>query len=123
MPHIILTAPPQFVPPTPWKDILISLTHTLTNLNPTFQLGDCKARVVQSTDAVVGAGEPGLDHIVIALEVKIMPGRPEGLLRQVAPALRDQMTVLMAGVAEKIEITVDLQELGGPRYAKGILNG
>lgn len=123
MPHIILTAPPTFTPPKPWRDILISITHTLAGLNPTFQLSDCKARVIQSTDAVVGAGEPGLDHIVIAIEVKIMPGRPEDLLRQVAPALRDQMKVLMAGVVQKIEITVDLQELGGPRYAKGILNG
>ena len=120
MPHIIVTTPPNYTPPQPWRDILISLSQTLAGLNPTFQLSDCKARTVSALENVVGGGDPALDHLVIAIEVWVMPGRPADLLRQVGPSLRDQMAILLTPTSMSIEVTVDVQELSGPRYAKGV---
>ncbi len=121
MPHIIVTTPPNYTPPRPWRDILISLSRTLAGLNPTFQLSDCKARTVSAVESVVGDGSPTRDHLLIAIEVWVMPGRPDDLLRQVGPALRDQMATLLTPTPPPIEVTVDVQELSGPRYSKVLL--
>lgn len=121
MPHIIVTPPPNYTPPRPWREILISLSQALSALNPTFQLSDCKARVVPASEMVVGDGSATLDHLVIAIEVWIMPGRPDELLREIGPLLRDKMAESLATTQIPTEITVDVQELSGPRYAKRLI--
>lgn len=118
MPHIIVTSPPQFKPTADWKTVLIALSNRLAELNATFALSDCKARLITAIESVVGDGSIATDHPVIAIDIKVMPGRPESVLCEIGPAIRDEVARFLPANSSPIEITVDVQELGGPRYSK-----
>lgn len=121
MPHIIVTAPNHYTPPIAWRDILTSLNHVMAGIDPSFKLSDCKSRVILSNDAVVGDGSPSTDHIVIAIEIRIMPGRSNDIVQQVTPAIYHHLSTILGGGPSPIELTVDIQDLSGPRYSKGII--
>ena len=112
MPHLILECSDNI---TEENSQLLNILHDCQQIlveNLPTTLESCKSRVIRHQDYLLGSGDP--KNAFIHLEVRVLKGRSEELLKRAAEKLK---ACILAGVLESqnsdliIKVSVELIEL------------
>lgn len=117
MPHILLRTSADLVENVDVPDILAELVATFASFE-TVNAADVKAYHEMHTHWAMGQGAPsGFAH----LQVSLLSGRDETLLKQIGEGLYARMKTLFAASIEAGEInpTLEIRQMPKPLYWKG----
>jgi 5-carboxymethyl-2-hydroxymuconate isomerase len=121
MPQITIEFTKNIAHLTSYRSVALAL-HDLLVDEISSSLGDCKSRLVEIENYVIGDGS--FDQAFVHVTFSIMSGRSQALKESLgAKALRIMTEVMPSTVAQcSIQITVDIRDLDRSTYKKQVLN-
>jgi len=93
--------------------------HQLVAATVDTELGNCKTRLVELSDYLIGDGSH--DHAMIHVDLRILSGRPQSQKEQLGQSVLAALEEAVSKSHLRLQLTVEVRELDRENYHKRLI--